>query len=96
MKITRYTTRSGSHYDVRERDGITEVRRVKLGEHHLKKGPEHVAHRMKRDQLEVWRKAAVTTPTIGAPLYISAGPGDYDTIITSPVVNIQVLKGLEN
>lgn len=100
MKITRYTTQSGSVYDVKDRESPLEVlavRRHRLGQHHYDKGPEQVARRL--GDLAgngVWKRAkGFTCFGVGHVLAVKFGDGDRETLITSPVVRIDELEEVE-
>lgn len=95
---TRYTTMSGSVYEVREvfedgpdpgRFAVPQVRRVTLGAGH-RKSPEQLAKRQ-ADGLDDWRNAEkVDFHGIGyRMLIVFDSAKDFGTLITSPVTEIE-------
>ena len=88
--MKRYTTASGSVYEVEELKGQTWIRRYKLGQHHIDKGPAQVARR-NADALGAgdWTKArAVQHHGDKFPLVINFDYPEKD-LVTAPVVKVE-------
>lgn len=93
ITTTYYHTESGSTYEVKLVQGAidcTYVRRRKLGEKHTERGAEQVAKR-KADGIDdaLTKVRHVNSPKVGERLVIKIHDGDYGTIYTSTVTEIE-------